>query len=108
LIYSAIRQTKKNINLILNLDANVPKYVLEILSDLKQILVNLLSNAIKFYQFGEICLDINVVSESKESQNFKFSVKDTGVGIQLANKDKIFNLFVQEDNSTNRKFEEQD
>jgi signal transduction histidine kinase len=47
-----------------------------------------LSNAIKFTSFGEICLDINVVSESKESQNFKILVKDTGVGIQLANKDK--------------------
>jgi PAS domain S-box-containing protein len=96
---------QKNINLILNLDANVPKYVLGDSVRLKQILVNLLSNAIKFTSFGEICLDINVVSESKKkAETLKFSVKDTGVGIQLANKDKIFNSFVQEDNSTNRKF----
>jgi signal transduction histidine kinase len=40
----------------------------------------------------------------KKAKTLKFSVKDTGVGIQLANKDKIFNSFVQEDNSTNRKF----
>ena len=36
--------------------------------------------------------------------NFKFSVKDTGIGIKVNNNEKIFNSFVQEDNSTNRKF----
>ncbi|SEA42198.1 PAS domain S-box-containing protein [Flavobacterium gillisiae] len=96
---------QKNINLVLNLSANVPKYVLGDSVRLKQVLVNLLSNAIKFTSFGEICLDIDVVSESKKKvTTLIFSVKDTGVGIKVANKDKIFNSFVQEDNSTNRKF----
>jgi PAS domain S-box-containing protein len=96
---------QKNIDLVLNLNENVPKYVLGDSVRLKQVLVNLLSNAIKFTSFGEICLDINkVVVPKKKTTTLKFSVKDTGVGIKEANKDKIFNSFVQEDNSTNRKF----
>jgi PAS domain S-box-containing protein len=96
---------QKNINLVLNLNENVPKYVLGDSVRLKQVLVNLLSNAIKFTSFGEIRLDVDeIVVVNKKSTTLKFSVKDTGVGIKLDNKDKIFNSFVQEDNSTNRKF----
>ncbi|MEZ7497717.1 PAS domain S-box protein [Flavobacterium sp. Arc3] len=96
---------QKNVDLVLNLNENVPKHVFGDSVRLKQVLVNLLSNAIKFTSFGEICLDINkVVVPKKKITTLRFSVKDTGVGIKVANKDKIFNSFVQEDNSTNRKF----
>ena len=72
---------------------------------LKQIIVNLLSNAIKFTHFGEIRLELNQVDPSDDKwTTIKFSVKDTGIGIKEANNEKIFNSFVQEDNSTSRKF----
>lgn len=100
-----IQASKKNIQLILDIDKNVPQYILTDSVRLKQILVNLLSNAIKFTHFGEIRLDINQIeSSSKRSSTVKFSVKDTGVGIKTDNNKKIFKSFVQEDNSTNRKF----
>ena len=91
--------------MILQIDENVPQYILSDSVRLKQILVNLLSNAIKFTNFGEIQLDINEIEPSdKKWSTIKFSVKDTGVGIKTDNNEKIFNSFVQEDNSTNRKF----
>ncbi|MFV5700906.1 PAS domain S-box protein [Flavobacterium sp. XS2P12] len=96
---------QKNIDLTLQIDKNVPQYILADSVRLKQILVNLLSNAIKFTNFGEIRLDINEISPvDRKWSTIKFSVKDTGVGIKTANNEKIFNSFVQEDNSTNRKF----
>ncbi|HLF51917.1 PAS domain-containing protein [Flavobacterium sp.] len=96
---------QKKIDLILQIDKNVPQYILSDSVRLKQILVNLLSNAIKFTNFGEIQLDINEIEPSdKKWSTIKFSVKDTGVGIKTDNNEKIFNSFVQEDNSTNRKF----
>jgi signal transduction histidine kinase len=68
-------------------------------------MVNLLSNALKFTSFGEIRLDVDEIAVSnKKNTTLKFSVKDTGLGIKVENKEKIFNSFVQEDNST-RKFE---
>ena len=97
--------TLKNIELILTIDSDVPRYVFADSVRLKQILVNLLSNALKFTNFGEIRLDINKITDLKDqSSNLRFSVKDTGIGIKTDNKEKIFNSFVQEDNSTNRKF----
>jgi PAS domain S-box-containing protein len=96
---------QKNIGVVLNLSENVPENIMADSVRLKQILVNLLSNALKFTSFGEIRLDITEVPAlDKKNTILKFSVKDTGIGIKAANKDKIFNSFVQEDNSTSRKF----
>ena len=96
---------KKNITLILHIDSTIPQYIQADSVRLKQILMNLLSNAIKFTHFGEIRLDIDaVVPLDKNEATIKFSVKDTGIGIKVDNNEKIFNSFVQEDNSTNRKF----
>ncbi|MFV5697456.1 PAS domain S-box protein [Flavobacterium sp. ZT3R17] len=96
---------QKKIDLTLHIDEKVPQYILADSVRLKQIIVNLLSNAIKFTSFGEIRLDIDEVSPSdKNWSTIKFSVKDTGIGIKGDNNEKIFNSFVQEDNSTNRKF----
>jgi signal transduction histidine kinase len=44
-----------------------------------------------------------IAVSNKKNTTLKFSVKDTGLGIKVENKEKIFNSFVQEDNSTNRK-----
>ncbi|RKS92507.1 PAS domain S-box-containing protein [Flavobacterium limicola] len=96
---------QKKIKLSLNISSNVPKYILTDSNRLKQIIVNLLGNAIKFTNFGEISLDIDeITSIQKKWSTIRFSVKDTGVGIKTGNNEKIFNSFVQEDNSTNRKF----
>ncbi|MBC7844968.1 MAG: PAS domain S-box protein [Flavobacterium sp.] len=96
---------RKKIKLTLNISKNVPQYILADYVRLKQVLVNLLSNAVKFTNFGEIRLDINEVDSSqKKWSTIMFSVKDTGVGIRDVNNEKIFESFMQEDNSTNRKF----
>lgn len=96
---------KKNIDLTLTINKKVPRYILADYVRLKQILVNLLGNAVKFTTFGEIRLDLHEIDASdKEWSTIKFSVKDTGVGIKEGNNEKIFISFMQEDNSTNRKF----
>ena len=96
---------KKNIALVLHIDSAIPQYIMADAVRLKQILMNLLSNAMKFTQFGEIRLDITALNNSdKKGATIKFSVKDTGIGIKEDNNEKIFKSFVQEDNSTNRKF----
>jgi PAS domain S-box-containing protein len=96
---------RKKIVISLNVSKNVPQYILADYMRLKQILVNLLSNAVKFTDFGEIRLDINEIETlDKKWSTIMFSVKDTGIGIMDFNNEKIFESFMQEDNSTNRKF----
>ena len=97
--------TLKNIDLILNIDENVPHYVFADSIRLKQILVNLIGNALKFTKTGQIKLDIyNKSNSRKHKTGIKFSVKDTGIGIKHENQEKIFQSFVQEDNSITRQF----
>jgi CheY-like chemotaxis protein/anti-sigma regulatory factor (Ser/Thr protein kinase) len=96
---------QKNLELELNLDPAVPKYIWTDIVRLKQILINLLSNAIKFTNEGAIKLNVTVLDKkSDENYIIRFSVIDTGIGILEQNQKKIFKAFSQEDSSTTRKF----
>ncbi len=95
---------QKSISLDLSIDPDVPAYIFVDAIRLKQILVNLISNALKFTSFGQIHVCIHRISATKGNAVLQFSVKDTGVGIKDYNQEKIFLSFVQEDNTTTRKY----
>lgn len=97
--------SQKDIKLILNIDNNVPECIFVDIFRLKQVLVNLISNALKFTSIGEIRFDIAATKSTIQNHaRLKFSVKDTGIGIEKSIQNNIFNAFVQEDTSTRRKF----
>ncbi|WP_200979452.1 response regulator [Echinicola sp. 20G] len=101
----AFQAHKKNLELILDIDESIPHLVLADQIRIKQILINLLSNAVKFTTNGEIELKIlRLDSEAEGNANIRFSVRDTGTGINRKNQRKIFQAFTQEDSSTARKF----
>ena len=94
-----------NIDLKVNIDKNVPQFVLVDSIRLKQILVNILGNAMKFTCEGSVLLSVSSVpSENDKQCCLKFSIKDTGIGIKNENQKKIFQSFVQEDHSTTQRF----
>jgi PAS domain S-box-containing protein len=95
---------QKNINLVLHIDDTIPEFIMADSIRLKQILVNLIGNALKFTEYGQITFSVNEVAFAKNTVSIQFSVKDTGIGIKNINHEKIFNSFMQEDNSTSRKF----
>jgi signal transduction histidine kinase len=73
------------------------------LMKLRQVLTNLLSNAFKFTPSGEIRLQ--VISETAAHHPWvKFSVTDTGIGIEPAKQDMLFEPFVQADGSVKRRY----
>lgn len=69
---------------------------------LTQILTNLLGNALKFTEQGEIVVGFEVLSETDKGMVIRFSVSDTGIGIDLEKRDHIFDSFAQADSSTTR------
>lgn len=72
---------------------------------LRQILLNLLGNAIKFTDQGHVVLRVQVVSESSNNTVMvRFSITDTGIGIALADLERIFDPFVQADMSNSRQY----
>ena len=96
---------QKNLELELNVDPDVPKYIWTDIVRIKQILINLLSNAVKFTNEGSIKLNVSVLEKNKNNNcTIRFSVIDTGIGILEKNQKKIFKAFSQEDSSTTRKF----
>ena len=99
--YQAIQ---KNIDLTLKIDKHIPQNIFADGGRLKQIIVNLLSNAIKFTDSGSVNLIISQLKSENDMVKLQFSVKDTGIGIKENNHHKIFNSFVQEDNSVSRKY----
>lgn len=71
---------------------------------LGQVLLNLVGNAIKFTQEGFVKIKVDLVGSFEDSQNLRFTVQDSGVGIKPENLERIFQAFSQADNSIERKF----
>ncbi|WP_353720577.1 PAS domain S-box protein [Dyadobacter sp. 676] len=96
---------QKHLEMLLNIPADIPQMVWCDSVRLRQILVNLLSNAVKFTIKGEIELKIELLSTvSGLEYTFRFSVRDTGIGIDPQNQRRIFDAFSQEDSSTTKRF----
>ena len=100
----ATQAAKKNLNIITELDHDLPILSMGDEARFKQIMVNLLSNAIKFTKQGEIKVKVSGKSEAHNYFGFKISVQDTGVGISRDNQTKIFQAFTQVDTSMTRQF----
>ncbi len=95
----------KKLELLLNIQSGIPRFLLIDPIRVRQILVNLLSNAVKFTEKGEIELSLKFSAcKEKNCGIFSFSVRDTGIGISDTNKNKLFKAFSQADTSTTRKY----
>lgn len=70
---------------------------------LKQVLNNLITNAVKFTDKGGITLSFDARELGADHLGMRISVTDTGIGIDDANKEKLFNSFTQVDGSYTRK-----
>ncbi|AUD02768.1 PAS domain S-box protein [Spirosoma pollinicola] len=93
------------IEMLLNISSDLPRFVYVDSVRLKQILVNLLGNALKFTKKGEIELKISALSNPEQEQvTIRFEVRDTGIGIKEDMQAKIFDAFSQEDPSTTKKY----
>lgn len=95
---------EKGIPIELNLDADVPEFLIGDLGRIRQILLNLTSNAVKFTESGSVQLSASVEFLEKGLALVCFSVKDSGIGISQAAVENIFNPFIQEELSTTRKY----
>ncbi len=90
----------KNINFVVDIDKNIPRYIIIDGVRIRQILFNLIGNAIKFTQKGQIKLKVeNIYKDNIKSKiDLLFSVEDTGIGIDEKNLESIFNAFEQANN----------
>jgi len=94
----------KKIEFLCRLPASIPTVVRGDPVRLKQVISNLLSNAAKFTEQGEIVLLALTEDETETSAYLRFIVRDSGIGMDGAAMEHIFDRFSQADDSTTRKY----
>jgi signal transduction histidine kinase/DNA-binding response OmpR family regulator len=94
----------KGLRLNLDLDQDVPTFIIGDPVRLNQILTNLINNAVKFTERGYVALQVHVKEQNDESVSIAFNVKDTGIGIPTDKQGHVFESFVQGSNETSRKY----
>jgi signal transduction histidine kinase/CheY-like chemotaxis protein len=100
----AMRAQEKNLELLYEIEDEVPDHLVGDPGRLRQIVINLVSNAIKFTLEGEVAVNVSIASQSAESVVLHFAVRDTGIGIPLDKQELVFAAFSQADSSTTRRF----
>ncbi|HTX20191.1 MAG TPA: PAS domain S-box protein [Bacteroidota bacterium] len=95
---------EKNLDLLYLIDPKVPPYVVGDVLRLRQIIFNLVGNAVKFTSSGDVYVSVGLNKSEDGKIELEFSVKDTGIGIPEAKRDRLFKAFSQVDSSTTRRF----
>lgn len=96
--------TNKGLLISQNIDPVVLEDVEGDATLIRQVLQNLVQNAIKFTDSGFVQVDVALQSRDDNNDYVRFSVVDSGPGISEENQKKLFQMFVQVDGSTKRKF----
>lgn len=94
----------KGIGFNINIDKNLPNWVMGDRVRISQIILNLVSNAIKFTEVGEVNVYLQLEHEFDDKIILKLNVTDTGIGIPEIKHQLVFETFTQATPNTNSKF----
>ncbi len=95
---------KKGLELICHPYPDIQQQLIGDPHRIRQILINLIGNAIKFTPAGHVVVRVVTHGQATDVINIRFTVTDTGIGMDLANKQRLFTAFSQADTSISRKF----
>jgi len=98
------RAEEKDLEILFWSEPKVPRGLIGDPLRLTQVLVNLANNAIKFTEKGEILIRVEVAERDSEQATLRFTVTDTGIGMNEEQVSKLFTAFSQADTSTSRRY----
>jgi signal transduction histidine kinase/ActR/RegA family two-component response regulator len=108
LLIVRFRAREKNQTLTVNVDKNIPLYVVGDDKRLAQVLINLLFNAVKFTQEGgEVSLNIFLAGKNEdplETLQLRIEVCDNGIGISQGQQENLFDAFEQASKGHSRQY----
>jgi signal transduction histidine kinase/CheY-like chemotaxis protein len=93
----------KGIELVIDVEPDVPEMVIGDPGRLRQVLINLITNAIKFTESGEVVVRVSLHKSSGPGVAVQFEVSDTGIGLSPEEQAKVFSTYSQVDSSTTRR-----
>lgn len=95
---------KKGLQLLVHISQEIPERLKGDPLHITQVLMNLVGNAIKFTEQGEILVTLFSEGRTEKSIRLRYSVSDSGIGIDSEKRKDLFQLFAQEDCSTTRRY----
>ncbi len=98
------RARQKGLRLVFDYPPDLPMQLIGDPLRLNQVLLNLLNNAVKFTEQGEVRLRIELLSKLRSRVDLRFSVEDTGIGIDSEQQKHLFDAFSQADGSISRRY----
>lgn len=99
----ALTAESKGLKISIEYSSNTPRYIVSDPTRLRQILLNLISNAFKFTEKGGVFIRVSE-QHFANNKSIRIEVRDTGIGINPAQREKLFKAFSQADQSTTRKY----
>lgn len=96
--------TEKGLGFFMTVSPQIPECIIGDELRIVQVLGNLISNAQKFTSVGKITVEAVRTARVNDKIELFFMVKDTGIGIDAADKEKLFQSFSQVDASISRKY----
>jgi len=101
---TALKTDDKRVELVFSVPRGVPAHLVGDPLRLGQVLINLTNNAVKFTDEGEIVVAVEVAERSQDGVLLRFSVSDTGIGMDNDQLARLFQSFSQADSSVTRKY----
>lgn len=98
------KAAQKGLDLVYQIDYQIPAQIISDGHRLRQILLNLIGNAMKFTDRGEIFVGVHLLKMTDDQLELAFQVRDTGIGIPKDKLSRLFKAFSQVDSSTTRKY----
>ena len=95
---------QKDVEVMFDLDPQLPSALLGDSLRLQQVLINLAGNALKFTQQGQVLIKLEQVQRVGDTVQLRIEVSDTGIGIGPEQLERIFQGFTQAEASTTRRF----
>lgn len=102
-VFSA-KAAQKGLDLVYQMDSQIPVQVIGDGHRLRQVLLNLIGNAMKFTNAGEVFVEVTLASMDSDELALGFHIRDTGIGIPENKLSRLFKAFSQVDSSTTRKY----
>jgi PAS domain S-box-containing protein len=95
----------RGISLAIDADDEVPAVLVGDAMRLQQILLNLVGNAVKFTERGGVSVRVMLEpAAAEQGLRLRFTVRDSGIGMDLEQQSRLFSAFNQADASTTRRF----
>jgi len=97
-------QGQKPVEILFDIDARLPDFLVGDSLRLQQVLINLSGNALKFTSAGQVVVSIRQVERIDAKITLRVAVSDSGIGIDGEQLERIFEGFNQAEGSTSRRF----